>query len=809
MHSLLQIFKDIAQKFGLSPTVLYLPLAILALAELAALEFTLHPNIKEFLEIAPILMVGFYLCWYLIAIKSDGLKRYRLFHGDEKTLLKKSFIYSLITSIVAVGASIHYINSKNTQADAELYHISENGRGVAIASIDYEKTGSSDETDEKGFQNILNDGFINPLKEVFSLYYEENMPTLTQLPKTLPENFTASLLNAQPQNDYAQWAGDHGYDIAVWGNATKGDSDQYMLDLDFEVLSEPQTVSIKSDDFSLNYTISNYDNDSLVASFDNMVQEIGGITLYLDGSFDDAERIFESLVKSIERELEDFSDENAETEIERKKFERKRSKLNKNLGIVYFYLGNNYLLSGRDLDAEYAYTKAQELSGLLLASADDIEAGEELSMEEMAWKDELANNLSVAFVKNEKLEEAEQILENVEADEGDHPILAQNLGLIYLEQGMKQGIGNSVVSSSKTDSGASKSTSSKAEEGVDDEDKGNSDSKVYSGNENFKKAQEIFAKLEAQIATQTTEQEQFIQTQVAQNVYRNNGILSMMNQDYDKAKDYFEKEIKELKNEKQELMKKRKKVQKQAQIIQQQQQVQMPNNIEELPSFEGDLEGEIEGTEEFFDDEWEKGEEYLAEEEEEAYRLLRKVKQQLEEEVPYLEKESEGDLNNEEEWGEWKEGEFESELEVPERLIPSDFSGNILSPEPEIDEEERRLEEERLEKARLESEEEERRELEEQAEQERLLEEKRLELERLESIKEEMERKEEASFKEEAHEEPGVSETHNIDEFHSTTESKESFDSHENINTPESSGTSSYPLGGSISGGSEGGGERR
>ncbi|MBT4936610.1 hypothetical protein HON22_01710, partial [Candidatus Peregrinibacteria bacterium] len=562
--------------------------------------------------------------------------------------------------------------------------------------------------------------------------------------------------------------------------------------------------------------------------------------LYLDGRFDDAERIFESLVKSIERELEDFSDENAETEIERKKFERKRSKLNKNLGIVYFYLGNNYLLSGRDEDAEYAYTQAQELSGLMLASTDNTSAGEELSMEEMAWKDELANNLSVAFVKNEKLEEAEQILENVEADKGEHPMLAQNLGLIYLEQGMKQGVGNVVASSAKGDTGTSKSSSSKTEDvlpaapsEIDDadyEDEGSGDDQIYSNNENFRKAQEIFAKLEEKIQKQESMEEPFLQAQMAQDVYRNHGILSLVNEDYDKAKDYFEKEIEELQNEKKELKKKRRKVQKQVQMIQQQQQVQMPNNFEEPSILEGEfgeLEENMDDGSDLFDDEWEdeegQDEEDLEEEEEEAYRLLKKVKQHLGEEMPdFDETEEEMEASEgDEEWGEWGD---EHEEESERSLIPRDFSGDIFNIEihegdnneeeenylPGLDEEEkRRILEKRLEEARIINEEEEERM--EERESEKIMEEKHIELERLEGLREEMERIEEENTGVH-HEEVSsskVTDTKNVEESQPSTEDHNNFQSSESENFSEPSGGNSEPSGGGDSSGGGGGGLRR
>jgi hypothetical protein len=662
MSALLQIFKDLAKNFGLSPLVFYLPFAILTITEIIALNFVLHPNIQEFLQFAPILMVVLYITWYLLAI-SKYFEKHQLFHGTEVQLIKKSVFYSGLFSFIAIGISIQYINIKNTDLDASLFHVSESNKGLAIASIDYDKTGMTDMTDQAGFQNILTDGFIEPLREVFSLYYEENIPKLVQLPKVLPNNFSASLFNSTDENNYSQWAEEHGYDIAIWGNAKKNDSEQYMLNLDFDVLTEPETIDIKSDDFTLNYSISNYDNDSLVASFDNMVQEISAITLYLDERFDDSERIFESLVESIQREIADFSEENAITEIQRKKFERKRSKLEKNLGIVYFYLGNNYLLSGKNEKAEFAYKEAETLTGANFAQAttDDTE----LLPDSLNWRDDLANNLSVAFVKNKKFDEAETILENIEAEESDNPILANNLGLLYLEQGIQlyqqEDLGEMTkeISHEVPDvegvpnpkSVEAPQEGSSIEDFVDDieEDNGDDDieeevkeeeadeefdkdmtapSRVIANKHNKKllKAQKIFDKLEKNLEKKLHSEKSennVNQEDFAQSIYRNNGILSLLNEDYSEAQSYFEKEVQEIKNQQKQL--------EENQIKQQQaimnQQMVMPRRVMQQDDSPQLLENKKQERQEI---KQERKNTRLEKNEEEVQKLIHKTKKFLE-----------------------------------------------------------------------------------------------------------------------------------------------------------------------------------
>nr|HPO06100.1 tetratricopeptide repeat protein [Candidatus Gracilibacteria bacterium] len=328
------------------------------------------------------------------------------------------YCVSLALSCLIGGSLFNYYNS---QADQNLYHLGQN-IGVAIAQNSNTKSVSHAE-----FLDKLQKGFINPLSEnLRSEYQTSDFPEIKTLPAKLPQSLQASLFSDQGL-EYTLWAKERGYNLIIYGDIEKGESEQMNLDLSFAVLSDANTISQQNGEFDLKYTINNYNDEMLLASMDNLVQEIAGIILYLDGKYLSAIEKLQQAIASLEREKSDY--QAPKTEIERKAFELYIQKIDNNLGILYFYLANAQLMQKEYQNAVTSYQKSQSLLKFSNNSSDDLAKN-------------IMNNLSVAYAQSEQYQEAENLLEAMGAENGNEPALSQNLGLVYLAQSLQENTDN-------------------------------------------------------------------------------------------------------------------------------------------------------------------------------------------------------------------------------------------------------------------------------------------------------------------------------------------------------------------------------
>ena len=541
MGIILQIIKDVSEKLGISQYVILVHFSITAVLEFLALKEGIPYNMKLFFSYTPVLMLLFYFPLYFL-FKNEKWGKFGFFTDKPKTLILNSVFYSIISFTVATGISGAMINVLNNKMDSELYHASET-LGLAIGTMEQSNIGS-DHIDYESFHNLLEEGFIWPLENILEANYnKETEPVIQLLPRNLPQTLKASLLGEEIE--YSKWAKHHGYDLIIYGQAQKGGSDKLLLDIDFDILKEAKTVQVKQSHFNLNYTISNYDTDTLIASFDNMVNIIAGISLYLDEKYEKSQEVFETSKNSLERELADYSEEKAQTEIERKKFSLKRKKIEQNLGIVSFYLGNVFLLSGQEQMAEDEYKKAQSYiestSSVKLTSATG-------SLKTISNEVAVMNNLSISYVSNKKYDLAEEVLVGAGAENSEDVILAQNLGLLYLEQSLpEQNIEEEVEDQTL------ESDSSEAKNQTDKEEK-------------REKAKLIFEKLEKKLKKEELKQEKNpIAKMALKNNYHNKGVLSLVEKDFDRAKECFKNELEIIsemknKNEKKKILTEKKKI---------------------------------------------------------------------------------------------------------------------------------------------------------------------------------------------------------------------------------------------------------
>lgn len=541
MQTLLEFIKDFAKKLGISPVVLIMPFSFIGILDLLVFQFSSSKQLQDFFVITSILTILLYFLVYIITVRVPAFRSWSLSHKNEKKVLLQSFFYTFVCLFFAGSMMIVYTNQKNIQEDQALFHMGEN-KGLAIASVK-STTLSDSELGQKTLQQILQTGLISPLQSIFEEKYgEREIPDITLLPKTMPQTITASLLNSSPF-DYKTWAQNRGYDIVVYGEAQKGQSENIFLDLKFKVFDEPKTLQKKQAFMKLYYTVSNYDSDALLASFDNMVKELGGITLYLDEKYEHATSLFSSVIESLEREFEDFSEIKASTETERKSFEKKRDKIQKNLGVVYFYFGNTLLLSEKNDEAEIAYEKSYKLlESKTLKELSDVDnllsslffiptTYANTDTPKDSTKNIVLSNLSIAYAQNGKLTQAENLLVELDAQNSEDVAVKQNLGIVYLEQGINEI--KKEIDKQKKDSG----------EMIDDTGKNEMVKNQPLENKKLKKAIEILAQTENDIEKQGGKVDIPEHESLLRNNYHNQGIVKLLQEDFDEAEKYFQKEL--------------------------------------------------------------------------------------------------------------------------------------------------------------------------------------------------------------------------------------------------------------------------
>ena len=269
MSVFLDFLKGISEKLGIPSTVLFVPFSLVALCEALTFYFTNNSNLYSFTLYTPIGAIFIYFFLYFLIHKLPQLKKLRINKiKDETKLIKISVFYSVLSLFVSSIMVTFYINEKNIRYAQELEHVSDN-LGIAIANIDYIEL--SEKNNNGYLDNIIDNGLIQPLNQMFQQYYSKELPRITKLPAELPQSLQASFMG-DTEKDYSVWAKEKGYNLAIYGQAQQGISDKIFLDMNFDVLDEDKTVKSQKSVFKLYYTVSNYDNDTLLASFDNMIK---------------------------------------------------------------------------------------------------------------------------------------------------------------------------------------------------------------------------------------------------------------------------------------------------------------------------------------------------------------------------------------------------------------------------------------------------------------------------------------------------------------------------------------------------------